>query len=75
MNRVYRIYPEDPGRRAVTRLASDELQNFTLQEAVGYYRGQPERSIALSIVDAAELGVPFLAQKPSSLQDRNPYGL
>ena len=54
MDKVYRIYTEDIDRQAVIHLASQQFENFTLHETVGYYRDQPEDSIALEIVDAEE---------------------
>jgi hypothetical protein len=61
MNTVYRIYTEDLNRSKIIRLASKTFDSFTLQPTTGYYRGKPEKSIVLEIVEAQQSEVTALA--------------
>ena len=61
MNTVYRIYTEDLNRSKIMRLASKTFDSFTLQPTTGYYRGNPEKSIVLEIVEAQQSEVTALA--------------
>ena len=61
MNTVYRIYTEDLNRSKIMRLASKTFDSFTLQPTTGYYRGKPEKSIVLEIVEAQQSEVTALA--------------
>jgi hypothetical protein len=61
MNTVYRIYTEDLNRSKIMRLASKTFDSFTLQPPTGYYRGNPEKSIVLEIVEAQQSEVTALA--------------
>ena len=61
MNTVYRIYTEDFNRSKIIRLASKTFDSFTLQPTTGFYRGKPEKSIVLEIVEAQQSEVTALA--------------
>jgi hypothetical protein len=61
MNTVYRIYTENLNRSKIIRLASKTFDSFTLQPTTGYYRGKPEKSIVLEIVEAQQSAVTALA--------------
>ena len=61
MNTVYRIYTEDLNRSKIMRMASKTFDSFTLQPTTGYYRGKPEESIVLEIVEAQQSEVTALA--------------
>jgi hypothetical protein len=63
MDKVYRIYTEDVHRKAVIQLVAKQFENFTLHETIGYYKGQPERSIVFEIIDADETTIRSLAVK------------
>ena len=52
MDIVYRIYTEDADRKAVIDAVGRQFESFTLHETTGYYRGKPERSLVIEIVDA-----------------------
>jgi hypothetical protein len=62
MCRLFRIYTSDVNRRAVLRLAADKFESFTLHPATGFYRGQPEESIMIELVQVCEQDVEDLAQ-------------
>jgi hypothetical protein len=61
MNTVYRIYTEYLNRSKILRLAGKTFESFTLQPITGYYRGKPEKSIVLEIVEAKQREVAALA--------------
>lgn len=60
---IYRIYTEAKNKREIVLLTGKEFESFTLQPTIGYYRGNPERSIVIEIVGATERGVRQLAQR------------
>jgi hypothetical protein len=62
MNRVYRIYTEDADRDAVVRAVTEKFESFTLHLTDGYYKGRPEKSIVIEIVDAQERDIKKVAQ-------------
>jgi hypothetical protein len=62
MDKVYRIYTEDLDRDAVIEATTAKFESFTLQPTTGFYKGKPEKSIVLEIVDAKEEEVEMLAQ-------------
>jgi len=59
---VYRIYTEDTDRDAVIGTVAQRFENFTVHPATGYFKGQPERSIVIEIVDAHEADVEAVAR-------------
>jgi hypothetical protein len=61
VSKVYRICTEDLNRAEVLRLAGATFDSFTLQPTTGYFRGEPEDSIVLEIVQAEEKNVEELA--------------
>jgi hypothetical protein len=61
MKTVYRIYTEDLNRSKIIRLASKTFDSFTRHPTTGYYRGKPEKSIVLEIVEAQQSEVTALA--------------
>lgn len=61
MCKLFRIYTSDVNRRAVLRLAADKFESFTLHPATGFYRGQPEESLMIELVQVNEQGVEALA--------------
>jgi hypothetical protein len=65
MNRqsIHRIYTEDKRRATIVRVISKQFESFTLQPTTGYYRGKPEKSIVLELVDAKESQVKWLAAR------------
>lgn len=62
MCKLFRIYTSDVNRRAVLRLAADKFESFTLHPATGFYRGQPEESLMIELVQVNEQDVEALAQ-------------
>lgn len=54
MDTVYRIYTEDSDREAVISLVSERFESFTLHETTGFFKGQPEKSIVIEIVEGRE---------------------
>ena len=62
MCKLFRIYTSDKNRRAVLRLAADKFESFTLHPATGFYRGQPEESLMIELVQVKEQDVEALAQ-------------
>lgn len=50
MNKIYRIYTENVGRRQVAELVSKYFKGFTILDATGYYKGQAERSMVIELM-------------------------
>jgi hypothetical protein len=62
MEMVYRIYTENLNRKSILRLTGQRFDSFTVQPTTGYYRGKPERSIVIEIVNAKGSEVRVLAK-------------
>ena len=60
---VYRIYTENKNKADVVKLVSEQFEGFTVIEAEGYWRGQPEASLIIEIVGAT----PRLANEQDSI--------
>ena len=60
---IYRIYTEAKNKREIVLLTGKQFESFTLQLTIGYYRGNPEKSIVIEIVGANEREVQQLAQR------------
>ena len=63
MDKVYRIYTEDVARERVVEAIAAKFDNFTLQPTTGFYKGKPEQSIVVEIVDAEESDIDQLAKQ------------
>jgi hypothetical protein len=61
-NRVYRITQQ-------TSIA--QFESFTIHDATGYFKGQPEHSIIVELVSAAEEDVIPLAHQIARLNDQH----
>ena len=61
--RIYRIYTEAKNQREIVLLAGKQFESFTLQPTLGYYRGNPEKSIVIEVVGANEREAQQLAQR------------
>ncbi len=60
---IFRIYTEEKNKRDILRLVEKAFDNFTLQPTLGYYKGEPEKSIVIEIVGAREPAVKEMALK------------
>lgn len=60
---IHRIYTEGKRRATIVRVISKQFESCTLQPTTGYYRGKPEKSIALELVGAKESQVKWLAAR------------
>lgn len=63
MRTIFRVYTENVNRKKVLSLAAEKFDNFTLQPTTGYFRGQPEKSVVIEIVDARRKDVLEVAKK------------
>lgn len=62
MDTVYRIYTEDTDRDGVIKAVANKFESFTLHPTTGYFKGKPERSIVIEIVDAKQEKIEVLAK-------------
>ena len=60
---IYRIYTEEKNKKTIVDLVGEQFESFTLQPTVGYYRGQPEKSIVIEIVGAKAPKIKTLADR------------
>ena len=47
---LYRIYTEDIDREMVLARTADHFDSFTVLEATGYWKGQPEKTVIIEIL-------------------------
>jgi hypothetical protein len=62
MEKVYRIYTQDVHRKRVIKLVTSKFESFTLQPTRGYFKGRPEKSIVIEIVEAKQKEIELLAR-------------
>lgn len=62
MPTVFRIYTENVNRKKVLQAVAKEFENFTFQPTTGYFRGQPEKSVVIEIVNAKKKDVDEVAR-------------
>jgi hypothetical protein len=62
MEKVYRIYTQDVCRKRVIKLVTSKFESFTLQPTRGYFKGRPEKSIVIEIVEAKQKEIELLAR-------------
>ena len=63
MPTVFRIYTENVNRKEVLQVVAKKFENFTFQPTTGYFRGQPEKSVVIEIVNASKKDVAQVAKR------------
>jgi hypothetical protein len=67
---VYRIYTEDADRDRLVELVSRQFESFTLHQTTGYYKGKPENSLVIEIVQAEDSTVQATARAIRAISDQ-----
>jgi len=62
MPTVFRIYTENVNRKEVLQVVAKKFENFAFQPTTGYFRGQPEKSVVIEIVNARKKDVAEVAR-------------
>ena len=64
---IHRLYTEQKNKRGITKLLSEQFENFTLQPVTGYYKGNSEKSIVVEIVGAKQASIRTVAERIKKL--------
>jgi hypothetical protein len=61
--KVYRIYTEEKNKKGIVDQVARDIESFTLQPTLGYYRQRAEKSIVIEIVGAKRRDIDRLAKR------------
>lgn len=60
---LYRLFTEDINRKEVIKLAASQFEGFTLKtDSIGYWHGQPEKSLSIEVITEDGAAVEKLAE-------------